>query len=222
MIRNRLPKRSFTLYCVRHGESQANAREHGHETNTDSALSGRGQEQATLLAPWLKPLDITHSGSSDLLRARQTIGILRTELGEHVQELTPSPLLRELSRGNDATSGYPDSLRQLMNVCGPLFYRSTNGDSMADIATNYLDWVIDVALTAEELPLAHPRILLVGHGNGIKALWSALTHADPGTLEELRNTSVTSISYDLQRMNGFRSPWSALSYGEAPHLGLMR
>ncbi len=222
MLCRRLPRSGFTLYCVRHAESIGNARAKGLEVDSDSSLSDRGKAQARSLALIL-PQNITHAGSSDLARAQETLAILHgysALLGARLLE--PSPLLRELSRGDDARSGYPIDLQKLMSVIGADHYRSPNGHSMADIATNYLDWAVTTIVSIEdEAPPSVPtRLLVVAHGNGIKALWSAVTQSDASRLAELRNTSVTTIEYHPERIEACRSPWVGVAYGEAPHLGI--
>ncbi len=218
-----LPQRPFTLICVRHGESLANAARGGaHERGTDSPLSEQGKEQVRQLARTLRELRPTHAGSSDLVRAIETLeGVLPALDG--VTRFPVSTKLRELSRGDDAASGFPLELRQRMNVLGPA-YRSPNGQSMADVATLYGEWVLDTAIGIElghyGEPPADPRLLLVGHGNGIKALYAALTRSDPATLGELRNTSVTILRYDPRRASEHRPAFYALAYNAAPHLGL--
>lgn len=221
MISRRLPRQSFTLYCVRHGESVGNARAQGLEADSDSSLSMRGKQQVRSLALAL-PKRITHAGSSDLARAQETLNILRQySILQRAHLLEPSTLLRELSRGNDASSGYPSELQQLMNVVGATHYRSPDGDSMADIATNYLNWVMSTIISiedgAQDAPIPSPHVLMVAHGNGIKALWSAVTLSDPSRLGELRNASVTTIAYDPERLKVHRSPWIGHGYGEVPH-----
>ncbi len=223
IIRPVLPPHPFTLICVRHAESKANAaRGKAHEHGTDTRLSARGKEQAQRLAEPLRALKITHAGSSDLVRAMETLEGLGPAL-EGAAILPPSPKLRELSRGDDAASGFPLALRQRMNVMRGTFYRSPNGQSMADVATLYYEWALDTAIAIQLGEHGPPpqdlRLLMVGHGNGIKALFAGVTGCDMSALGELRNTSLTLLRYDPRRLDEARGPFYALTYNDAPHLG---
>ncbi len=215
-----LPRHPFTLACVRHGESEANAARGGtHERGTDTPLTALGRQQARDLKPHLQRLDVTHVGSSDLRRAIGTREELFDDAQGRVRILPDDMRLRELSRGDDAHSGFPLRLRQRMNALPGGLYRSPNGQSMADVATLYCEWVLDMAIRHEDDEGVRGfRPLLVGHGNGIKALFAAVTGADHRSLGELRNTSVTLIGYDPSRREEGRPPFFGLAYNLTPHL----
>lgn len=100
-------------------------------------------------------------------------------------------------------------------------YRSPHGQSMMDVATLHLEWLLDTVIQIEaEVPAdaAPTRLLVVGHGNGIKSAYATVTRTDPACLGEIRNTALTVIDYDPRRANGWRTPWSARCYNAGRHL----
>ena len=218
----RIPNRPFTVSLVRHAESRANAGLHEPEGASDTPLSPRGMVQAQVLRERFEidPPNVTHVASSDLVRAVQTRDILATAFPK-VSIFSPSKILRELSRGEDASSGFPDALKERMSLFGP-HYRSPNGDSLHDIGTHYLEWIVDtinaiIEITEENAPL---HLLIVGHGNAIKALFLAITHANLASVlaMTIENTGITTFTYDPAHKARFGSPWTLIRYNDFSHL----
>lgn len=217
-----VPVRSFVLYLVRHAESRANAGLHRPEDGTNTSLSPKGIEEAKALAPYLTRLGITHVGSSDLRRAMETRDILLAGTSGKIV-LPPSPLLRELSRGDDQYGGFPEDLRRYMSLMGP-YYKSPNGDSSCDIATRYLDWIYQTMGTIQRDVTYNTRLMLIGHGNAIKATLHAMLGLDPRASAfaspPIRNTVVTTLYFHPTDPPDYRTAWSLAGYNEAPHRGI--
>ena len=84
-----------TIYLVRHGESEANAKKIV-QGQTDSSLTNDGKIQAAGVREALKDVRFDAIFSSDLGRSIQTAGIIR---GERDVEIQTSRALREKSYG---------------------------------------------------------------------------------------------------------------------------
>lgn len=217
-----VPTRPFTLYLVRHAQSLANAcLECPEENVTNTGLSPKGIHEATALARHLTHLGITHIGSSDMRRAMETRDLLLSGTPGAII-LPPSDLLHELSRGDDKSSGFPDDLKRYMDLMGP-HYRSPKGDSSCDVATKYLAWIYGMVGEIQQLRSDHVKLLVVGHGNAIKATLHAMLSLDPRAssfTSPIRNTGVTTLRFHPTDPMDYRTVWRLISYNEAPHLGL--
>lgn len=217
-----IPTDPFTLYLVRHAQSLANAcLQRAEESATNTDLSQKGMHEATALARHLTHLGITHVGSSDMRRATETRHLLLSGTPGAII-LPPSDLLHELSRGDDKDSGFPPELKRYMDLMGP-HYRSPNGDSLCDVATKYLAWIYGTVSEIQQLRSDDVNLLVVGHGNAIKATLHAMLGLDPRAsnfTSPIRNTGVTTLRFHSTSPPDYRTAWSLISYNEAPHLGL--
>lgn len=93
----------MTIFLIRHGETELNARRVLQRPET--ALSARGREQAGRLADHLAGAGITHILSSDLARAQETARALEATTGASFEL---EPLLQERNFGDLRGTPYVD------------------------------------------------------------------------------------------------------------------
>ena len=144
---------SDTLYIVRHGESEYNAK--GLLAGiTDIPLTDTGREQARQAGKQIVPLGITHIVSSPLVRAYETAQIIAREIGFSAERIVVDSRLHERNFG--ALEGSVWSERSLEGIEG---LESTT--EVLERARAMLDY--DAALPAGE------RVLFVAHASLIRA-----------------------------------------------------
>jgi len=86
------------LVLVRHGQTAWNLEERA-QGHTDVGLDETGRAQAVALAPYIAAMAPTALWSSDLVRARETAGVLASAVGLDVR---PDARLREFDAGERA------------------------------------------------------------------------------------------------------------------------
>lgn len=160
-------KPGITLYVVRHGETDWNVagRLQGH---TDTRLNDRGRGQATQNGMRLleQKLDL-HSMdfiASPLLRAFETMQLLRAAMGLPVAGFATDGRLKELSYGHCEGSTW--SQLPLLDINGveraddPFNWRPDGGESYADVMNRITDWLAGITRDA----------VVVTHGGITRAL----------------------------------------------------
>jgi probable phosphoglycerate mutase len=163
-----------TFLLVRHGETDWN-REQRWQGHADQPLNDLGREQARGLARTLAGEALDAVYSSDLLRARETAGILAEPLGLRVRL---DPRLREVDVGgwSGLTHGeielrYPDGHRRRLD--GGTGWE--DGETYGAMGARVLEALRAIA---DEHP--DGRILVVTHGGPMREVWLATG----GTFEE--------------------------------------
>lgn len=176
-----------TLYFIRHGESEGNAKRI-FTGQSDSPLTERGRRQAAAVAKELASVKFDKVVSSDLSRSRDTAEVIARTQGVAVEVV---PALREIDVGErtgkdfDETAGLP-GWRDDAFVAWP------GGET--------LDQVLARSLAAiDKLARENPgkRIAVVGHGGVTRILLSHFL----GILPKLdrspaRNTNICVVVTD--------------------------
>jgi broad specificity phosphatase PhoE len=178
------------IYLVRHGESEWNVaqRTQGQTRHPRLTEHGRAQAQAaarTLLAD-IGSTPVSCVVSSDLVRAVQTAEIIAGVLGSR---RCVDARLREQSLGSFEGLSYAESF-----AAGSAFdwsdpdLRVGGGESLREMATRMTTALSDVA---DEL-INSGAIVVVSHGDAIRALLAARVGALPGagTWVDVPNGSV--------------------------------
>ena len=152
------------LYFVRHGESEANTQRVISNRESPFGLTGRGRQQATILAGKLKDISITAIFSSPVLRARETADILSRSLRQPYQV---TEALREYDCGiledksDDASWIMHREIAEDWTLHHNWQRKPEGGESFLDIQNRFLPFI--EALTYDGLN-ADNHVLLVGHG----------------------------------------------------------
>ncbi len=197
-----------TVLLIRHGETQWNA-DHRVQGHLDVPLSSRGEEQAQLLAAWLRqePLDAVYS--SDLSRAYRTAEALTREgLPLHVE-----PRLKEAGFGSfqglttqEIAEQFPEPFRLWREDA--IRHRPPGGETLEDLQERCM------AALAELIP-RHPEqvIAVVAHGGPVRVMVCGLLGVSLDVYPMLRvdNTSLSRIVY------GSKGPVLA-GYNQTAHL----
>jgi probable phosphoglycerate mutase len=154
------------LWLIRHGETDWNL-EGRLQGQADPPLNATGWRQAEQLADRLAGQDIEALYSSDLLRARQTAGVIGRRL-----RLSPclDRRLREVNHGEwdgmltaDVKARY--AARWASRLASPLDVPPPGGETVLQVARR-------AAAAADSIARAHPqvRVAVVSHGLALAAL----------------------------------------------------
>lgn len=181
-----------TLYFVRHGESEANAA-HVFAGQTDSPLTERGREQATVVARALQPVHFDRIVASTLSRTGDTAAEIAAGRGVAVEVFAD---LKEIDLG--AAAGKPfDEVRGLPNYDGEGFTQWPGGESLDRVverAMNVIDWLVTGS--------AGKTICIVGHGGVTRILVSKFMGVLPKLIRvPATNTNITIVTFDAE--NGY-------------------
>jgi broad specificity phosphatase PhoE len=174
-----------TIYFVRHGEAEANARGLLAGGNDDSPLTQKGEQQAHELAASVKDLKIDLIASSHLVRAKRTAEILAKEMG-YQGEIVQLAQFGERNMGD--ASGKPQSQGYELLDSGKAVGVETADEFCARVAAG-LD---------ELRKLSANTILLVAHSGTEKMVRTILTNGDPKKFYELKTLENAKIyQFDL-------------------------
>jgi broad specificity phosphatase PhoE len=154
------------IWLVRHGQTDWNL-EGRLQGQLDVPLNETGLEQARVLAESLRGKDFSAIYSSDLMRARQTAGIISDAVGLPV---TFDRRLREIHQGEVQGLLFSDVIQRFENTLAdrtrdPINARLPGGESVAELARRFRDCMDDVAAVKHE----HP-VLVVAHGLAIATM----------------------------------------------------
>lgn len=181
-----------SLLIVRHGEAEGNG-SHRFIGQTGVPLTGRGRQQAEVLAGRLAAVGITGLVASDLPRAISTLEPLAARIGLSIES---DPRFREIENGawtglipSEISRGWPEMWSEYVSgvdVARP------DGERWSDVAQR-------VVPAAEELLVAEGTIVVSTHGGPalLLALWAAGLPMEGnvfrGRLGALDNASITVI-----------------------------
>src|ERR1700723_1160448 len=166
-------QREFTLYLIRHGQSEVNAQPDliGQAANTQLTAHGRLQAERLMLALQERHLIFDKIFSSDYVRAMDTAKIATSFVGN------PSPIicpeLREYSAGDWAFGSRKEiitpTIQLQMSYLGSAFL-PPNGESLHQVERRASKWLEDNILYNEYLKERHLNIGVFSHGMTIKCL----------------------------------------------------
>lgn len=209
---------SSTLILLRHGQSQANA--DGLFTGLlDVPLTGQREEEAARSAELLDDAGIipTSCFCSPLLRARQTADILREHIAHPPEDITYDWRLAERNYGALTGLSKTDVLaehgpgrylswRRSVHIAPPAMTRAQRaalGDADPRLgATEALQDVIhrvDAVWEDRIVPALHATgsVLVIGHGNSLRALCTVLDRLDDVAVQDLNIPTGHPLVYDL-------------------------
>ncbi|BCY17130.1 MAG: histidine phosphatase family protein [Chloroflexi bacterium] len=154
------------IWLIRHGQTDWNL-EGRLQGQLDVPLNETGLQQARSLAEKLKTTKFSAIYSSDLLRARQTAGIISNTLGLPV---IYDQRLREIHQGDVQGMLFSDVIQQFKDtlenrIKDPVNSRVPGGESVAELASRFRECVDEIASGEYE----HP-VLVVAHGLAIATM----------------------------------------------------
>jgi broad specificity phosphatase PhoE len=175
----------ITLYFVRHGETDWNA-ERRYQGQRDIPLNDRGRTQARrngrALAAIKSELATARFVSSPLGRTRETMDILRAEMGLAPGGYSLDDRLKELSYGS--WEGQLQDELPLSDPEGwaarnrdPFRWRPQGGESYADLLQRCAHWLIDVR---------HDTVVS-SHGGVSRCLRGHVLGLDPASIPDLES-----------------------------------
>jgi 2,3-bisphosphoglycerate-dependent phosphoglycerate mutase len=186
------------LVLVRHGESQWNL-ENRFTGWVDVPLSPKGEHEAREAGETLKSVRFDCAFSSVLIRAKDTLRIILEELGQTTIPIEEDQALNERMYGDlqglDKTETVKKFGDQQVKIWRRSFdVRPPGGESLKDTAERvlpYYDSHIRPALLAEK------TVLVVAHGNSLRALIMHLEHLSKEEVLELNIPTGVPIFYEM-------------------------
>lgn len=165
-----------TLYFIRHGETDWNA-EARYQGQADVPMNDRGRAQARRNGGILKSLVSAHPGmdyvASPLGRTRETMEIVRAELGLDCNTYRTDPRLKEVHYGSwqgvlagELPARDPEGLSD--RARDPFRWRPHGGESYADLMARTTPWLAEVERDT----------VIVSHGGVSRTLRGALLNLD--------------------------------------------
>ena len=142
----------LTVFFVRHGETDWNAA-HRLQGQIDVPLNGTGRSQAVrngrVLKGLIRRLDAVDFVASPLARTRETMEIVRAELGVKPGGFRVDARLKEIDFGHwegRSWSELPvlDPIGYADREANPFHWRPFGGESYADLARRTLAWLQDL------------------------------------------------------------------------------
>lgn len=160
------------LILLRHGETEYNATRR-MQGQLDTNLSERGLSQAHAAAGELRDLGIAKIISSDLMRARDTAGVVGDDLGVEVvvdKRLRETHLGQWQGKTHDEVDTAHDGARARWR--SDATWAPPEGESRIDVAKRAREVVDELLATYDEWD--NSAVLLVAHGGTIAALTATL------------------------------------------------
>ncbi len=185
--------RYCTIYIVRHGETEWNARQiiQGH---LDSPLTSVGKKQAKELAGMLKGIEFDAAFSSDLLRAKRTAKIVALE---HKLIVKTNKLLRERKYGSWEGKKLKKYLSEMKNMLASynklsneekfLFKPANDIESAEEVVSRVIIFLREIAIA-----YLGKTVLVVTHGMAMRSL---LIHLGFASFDDLRAESIDHTAY---------------------------
>jgi broad specificity phosphatase PhoE len=186
-----------TIYLVRHGEAEGNARGiiMGHR---DMPLTAKGEAQARETAEKLKDIHFDHVYSSDLIRARRTAEII---LQEKKLAITTSKLLRERTYGihegknyadySEDTKTFWDSLEKLSEEGRNKVIHPDGIESDAEIARRMITFLKEIAVASPG-----KTVLVATHGGILRAFLIHIGYAKREGFPDIKNGAFIKVLGD--------------------------
>lgn len=179
-----------TLYLVRHGESEANSAG-VFAGQTDSPLTAKGRDQATVVAKALRPVHFDRVVSSTLSRTKDTAAEIAAGRGIPVETHDE---LKEIDLGEAAGKPF-DEMKGLPGYSGDGFTQWPGGESLDQVVTRVMR-VIDQLVS--ESP--GKTSCIVGHGGVTRILVSLFMGVLPKLIRvPATNTNITIVTHDAER-----------------------
>lgn len=168
------------LVIVRHGQSQWNL-ENRFTGNRDVPLTELGREEAHVAGKKLKHIVFDHAFTSLLERAQETLAIILSEIEQMQLPVEKNSALDERDYGelqglNKAEVAAQYGAEQVERWRRSYDLQPPGGESLKDTATRVIPFYQQ---EIEPLLIAGKNVLIVAHGNSLRALMMYLEKISP-------------------------------------------
>jgi 2,3-bisphosphoglycerate-dependent phosphoglycerate mutase len=185
-----------TLVLVRHGQSQWN-RENRFTGEIDVPLSEAGIEEARKAGELLKGIPFDRAFTSMLSRAQETLRLILEVSGQTNLPVERDPALNARNYGDLQGQNKDEITAKFGSEQVHLWRRSydvppPNGESLKDTRERVMRYY---AAHIEPLLKQGQRVLVVGHGNSLRALVMALDNIPAPTIPDLNIPTGAPIRY---------------------------
>lgn len=174
------------LVIVRHGQSQWNL-EDRFTGNEDVPLTELGREEAHIAGKKLKNIVFDHAFTSMLQRAEDTLKIILSEIQQEQLPVTKSVALNERDYGilqglykTEVSEKYGS--QQVSDWRRSYDVRPPEGESLKDTAARIIPYYQQ---EVEPLLIADKNVLVVAHGNSLRALMMYLENIGPDKITDV-------------------------------------
>lgn len=186
------------LIIVRHGQSEYNL-ENRFTGNTDIELTPEGEKEAVHAAQLIKPYNIDEAYTSVLKRAIHTLNIILSTNNETTIPITKSPALNERSYGDLQGLDKMEMIKKYGEKQVQEWRRSydiipPHGESLHETyerVVPYFQQEIEPKLAANK------NILIVAHGNSLRALMMYLENINGITIADVNLATGTPRLYQF-------------------------
>jgi 2,3-bisphosphoglycerate-dependent phosphoglycerate mutase len=186
------------LTLIRHGQSTYNL-ENRFTGNLDVPLTPLGEEEAREAGKKINNLIFNRAYTSMLKRAQVSLNIILKEIQQTDIPITMSAALDERMYGSlqglnkaETAAKYGDAQVELWRRSYDV--RPPNGESLEDTFNRTIPYF---KLKIEPKLKAHENILIVAHGNSLRALMMYLEHIDQETIALVNIPTGTPRLYTL-------------------------
>lgn len=174
------------LVIIRHGQSLWNL-ENRFTGIMDVPLTETGITQAHIAGQKLKHIVFDHAFTSMLSRAQQTLAIILEEIGETQVPVTKSAALNERSYGDLQGLNKTEMAKKYGAEQIEIWRRSYDiqppgGESLKETAARVIPFYQH---KTEPLLIAGKNVLIVAHGNSLRALMMYLENIDAAHIAEV-------------------------------------
>lgn len=165
------------LVLVRHGESEWNAK-NVWTGLTDIGLTQKGRDEAVRAGRALKDISFDAAFTSPLSRARETLTIMLTTLGQTKVPVQESPALNERDYGVYTGKNKLEIKKELgdeefLKLRRGWDYLIAQGESLKEVYARVVPYYEESMLPFFR---ESKKILIVAHGNSLRALIKYLDH----------------------------------------------
>ena len=188
----------MVLIVLRHGQSIWN-KENRFTGWEDVPLSNDGIEEAKIAGDILKKYKIDCIFTSDLKRTIQTSDIIQDEIGQYTANIFTTAALKERDYG-DLTGKNKDELKELYGENQIKEWRRSyfsgppNGENLDDVKKRVGKYFDDNI--SEHIGL-NKNILIIAHGNSLRALFVHLGIKDENSIEQFEIPTGVPIQIDV-------------------------
>jgi len=186
------------LVLVRHGESLWNAKQLWTGF-TDIGLSPKGEEEARNAAKAVSDLSFDCAFTSLLSRAQNTLRIMLTTLGLSSLPITRNAALNERDYGVYTGKNKQEIKKTLgdaefLKLRRSWDYPIQNGESLKQVYGRILPYYQS---TIEPLVKARKHVLVVAHGNSLRALIKYLDHVSDDAIASVELATGDIVIYHI-------------------------
>ena len=191
------------LVLLRHGESQWNL-ENRFTGWIDVPLSTQGHEEAMTAAKQLSRYRFDRAFTSRLVRATDTLRIVLAAIGQGQIPIEENQALNERMYGDLQGLNKEETVKKYGVEQVEVWRRSyevrpPGGESLQDTAARVLPYYEERIKPALD---NGDTVLIVAHGNSLRALVMYLEHLSPQQIVDLSIPTGTLLVYDLDEKGG--------------------